>query len=481
MTSATNLHAARSPRLDPGSFRDPAGGVVFLDARVVRYLIDAAGTDLLGLLERSWFQELVADGKVVRSSPLRLSEIPSVSELDSNISNITVVVEHPRIEFLSYPYEWPFEMLRVAAEQQLELTAKAFANGHMLKDATPYNIQFRGTRPIFVDVPSFEQYTAGEGWRAYSQFCRMFLNPLYLHAYGRIAFQPWLRSRLEGIDAGLTRRLLPLHSKVRMSVFIDVVLQSILEQRFANSESIVNAATKRIIPDNVVHSMIGRATKTVERLRRPKADSAWAAYDQTKSHYPPEAEAFKEAFVRGTLERARPRTVWDLGCNTGRFSFISARIAESVIAIDSDEPSIDMLYRRARESQPNILPLVMDLTNPSPNQGWAQGERRGFSERGTADVALCLALIHHVAISGNVPFSRFVDWLASLTRAAVIEFVPKSDVMVQRLLLTRKDVYHRYTPEAFEAAISRRFRIVERAELPNSERVLYWVKRERTL
>jgi len=472
MSALAHLPAAESVILEPGSFRDPAGAVVLQGGRVFRYLTGAAGDDLLALLDAPWFQQLVEVGAVAGSRPLKRTEAPSLFAIDADV---TVVVEHPRIEFVSYAYEWPFEMLRAAAQHQLELTSRAFEHRYIVKDATPYNIQYAGTRPVFIDVPSFEPYAPGEGWRAYSQFSRMFLNPLYVHAYGGIAFQPWLRSSLEGIDTDIVRRLLPLRAKLRKSVFFDVVLQSMLSRRFGNNERVLKSVATRTIPDDVVRGMLGRMTKTIERIRRPKGESAWTGYESAKSHYSGEADAFKEAFVRRTLESARPHTVWDLGCNTGQFSLIAASVAKHVVAIDSDEPSVDALYRRARASHPNILPLVMDLANPSPDQGWAQTERRGFSQRGIADWALCLALIHHIAISGNVPFPRFVDWLASSARSAIIEFVPKSDPMVQRLLLTRKDVYPQYTAERFEAALTQRFRIVERAAVPDCERVLYAV------
>jgi hypothetical protein len=474
MSALAQFQSAEPPVAEPGSFRDPAGGVVLQRGRVFRYLVGTAGDDLLTLLDQPWFRELVSAGDVIDSRPVTRAEAPAIYAMNAGV---VTVVEHPRVGFVSYPYEWPFEMLRAAALLQLELTTRAFEHGYMVKDATPYNIQYVGGRPVFIDVPSFERYTPGEGWRAYSQFCRLFLNPLYLQAYGAIAFQPWLRSSLEGLDTDLVRRLLPLRAKLRKSVFIDVVLHSVLNHRFANDERALNSLATRTIPDNVLRGMLGRMANTIERIRVPKRDSTWVAYETTKSHYSDAADSFRGAFVRKTLQEARPSAVWDLGCNTGQFSAIAAEIAEQVVSIDSDEASVDVLYGRSRDSHPNILPLVMDLGNPSPDQGWAQTERRGFSQRGTADWALCLALIHHLSISGNVPFSRFADWLASFARSAIVEFVPKSDPMVKRLLMTRKDVYDQYTQLHFEAAIARHFTIVERAPVPDCERVLYTVRR----
>ncbi|MEX2245406.1 MAG: class I SAM-dependent methyltransferase [Dehalococcoidia bacterium] len=474
MAAPALLPASEPPIIEPGSFRDPAGGVVLQGGRVFRYFSGTAGTEFLRLLDAPWFGELIRAGGVVESWPLARAQAPALYAL---APEITAVVEHPRIPFVSYAYEWPFQMLRAAALHQLEVTSRALANGHMVKDATPYNVQFTGTRPVFLDAGSFERHTAGEGWRAYAQFCRMFLNPLYLQAYGGIAFQPWLRSSLEGIDTDTVRGLLPLRAKLRWAVFMDVVLQSVLNRRFAKNERALRSLANRTIPDDVVRGMLARMTRTVERTRRGRGSSAWVDYEQTKAHYSAEADAYKEAYVRRTMERDRPGTVLDLGCNTGQFSLIAAGLADHVVAVDSDEASVDALFLRARASHPNILPLVMDLTNPSPDQGWAQAERRGFAQRAEADLALCLALIHHVAISGNVPFGRFVDWLASVARTAIVEFVPKSDPMVERLLFTRKDVYAGYTQKHFEAALAGRFTIVERSALPAGGRVLYTVGR----
>jgi ribosomal protein L11 methylase PrmA len=474
MNAYLDHSAPDAPVAEPGSFRDPAGGVVVHGDRVFRYLIGAAGSNTLTLLESPWYQQLVDHGDVVASRPVRPAEAPQVYAMDSQI---TAVLEHPRIDFISYAYEWPFEMLRAAAQHQLMLTREAFDHGYIIKDATPYNVQFDGARPVFIDIPSFERYEPGEGWRAYSQFCRLFLNPLYLQAYGVTAFQPMLRSSLDGLDTDVVRRLLPLRAKLRRSVFMDVVLQSILNRRFGNNERVLRSVASKKISDDMVRGMLARMTRTVEGIRRRRERSTWVNYAQTKSHYTDEGDAFKESFVRRTLGNARPGSVLDLGCNTGQFSMIAAEIAERVVAVDSDEPSVDALFRQARSNGFNVLPLVMDLTNPSPDQGWGQSERRGFASRGTADWALCLALIHHVSIAGNVPFGRFIDWVASLARAAIIEFVPKDDPMVQRLLLTRKDVYPQYTQSHFEQAVTARFSIVDRVAVPGGGRVLYALAR----
>jgi ribosomal protein L11 methylase PrmA len=211
--------------------------------------------------------------------------------------------------------------------------------------------------------------------------------------------------------------------------------------------------------------------------RRGKAHSPWLDYED-QCHYEPEALQYKDRFVDAALARAKPGVVWDLGCNVGRYSIMAARYASYVVAMDGDEAAVGALYERISDQHTNVLPLTVDLMNPSPRQGWAQEERRGLGERGPAQFALCLALVHHLAISGNVPLGRIVEWLSTVAEAGVVEFVPKSDPMVQVLLRTRQDVYSGYTQAAFEEALREHFEITDMACLPKSERVLYLFRRK---
>ncbi|HWC29179.1 MAG TPA: methyltransferase [Dehalococcoidia bacterium] len=459
-------------RADPGSFRDPSGGVIHANGSVFRYFRGSDAAEFARLTESDFFRSSVDSHLLIATTPVERAKSP---ELYAFAKGAELVVEHPKLPFVSYPYEWPFEMLKAAAECQMEVIRSAFDNGYLVKDATPYNVQFLGCEPTFVDVASIEPYKKGATWAGYTQFCQTFLNPLLLQSITGVPFQPWLRSNLDGIEPDHLRALLPWRSKFRKAVFLDVVLQSWLGRKFADDTKSMKAISKREAPKEVVSALLKRMEKQVSGLKRRKVKTTWSDYEDTKDHYSATADSYKEAFVRSMLTKYSARTVWDLGANRGQFSLIASEMADQVVAIDFDEAAVGALFERLRGKVKNVLPLVIDFLNPSPAQGWGGVERQSLTARSQADSFLCLALIHHLSISGNVPFSLIASWLASIAPSGIVEFVPKDDPMVKRLLLTKKDVYPNYTQEHFEACLKEHFAINERASIPESKRVLYWL------
>jgi ribosomal protein L11 methylase PrmA len=362
-------------------------------------------------------------------------------------------------------------MLKAAALLQLELMNCILPSGFMLKDATPYNIQFIGTEPKFIDIGSFEPYQEGAPWNSYAQFCRMFLNPLLLQSLTGVGYQTWLRNSLDGIDPNELGRVLSLRSKMRKVVFLHVVLQSWLNRKFAANSSASQLQAHRRVQKIDVSGMINSLKRDITRLHPRGVDSPWVNYGETNT-YDSKTTELKQSFVERILSSAKPSMVWDLGCNTGLYSKIAAKHADWVIAMDSDASTVNVLYREVRDRHRNILPLVIDLLNPSPDQGWSQLERRGLAYRGPADFVLCLALVHHLALRGNLPIPLLIKWLSQVTRGGIIEFVPKTDDMVQNLLRWRKDIFEDYSQIAFESALREFFHISETTTLPNG-RVLY--------
>jgi hypothetical protein len=450
------------PRTHPASFRDPDARVVVHEGRIFR-VFNAEGAKRWADFEKTGLPaKLVAEGRMVASTPATL---PGIAD---------PVVEHPRLPFVSYAYEWTFGMLRAAGLLQLDLALEALEKGFILKDATPYNVLFAGPRPVQVDTASFEALPDGAPWTAYTQFCRLFLNPLLLTALTGVPHHAILRGRLDGLPAEELSALLPLRKKLRRGVFTDVLLQGWLNKKLANaSGAFADAAKAAKVSRAQVRGLLDRLRRTLERITAGPPRSMWSRYEQECS-IDAQALAFKDQAVDKALEAAAGKTVWDLGANAGRYSAMAAKKAKVVVSFERDPDACEILYGRALErGLSNVHPVVMDLMDPSPGLGWNGEEREGMSSRGRADFLLCLALIHHLSVGAGLPLAKFFAWLDRSADAGLIEFVPKDDPKVKQLLKWKKDVYPGYTQAVFEAELGRRFKIVARLPLPGNTRVLY--------
>jgi SAM-dependent methyltransferase len=385
------------------------------------------------------------------------------------------ILAHERIPFVSYPYEWPFGMLRDAALLQLELLRGALAEDLVLKDATPYNVQWRGTRPVFVDVGSFERLRGGEPWAGYRQFCMLSLYPLLLQAFRKVPFQPWLRGSLEGITPEECRRLLSVRDRLRRGVLGHVVLHSRLERRYADRRRDVKGELRAAgFHKGLIEANARGLEKLVRRLSWEPERVGWARYGE-EAPYSDADTAAKETFVREAAGRRRSRLVWDLGANDGRFTRLAAANADYTVAVDADPAVVELLYRTlGREQVDGVLPLVIDLADPSPGLGWRGRERAPLEERGRPDLVLCLALVHHLAISSNVPPASFLAWLATLGAEIVLELPTRDDPMVQRLLAAKAPGANPdYDDAVFEQSLEQMFRVERREQLPSGTRILY--------
>ncbi len=457
--------------VEPGSFRDRTSRVFYADGSVLRGLDSRALAEWEALAATRFFPRLVREGKIIGTERLGAPGPPA----PDGITPWTGVLRHARIPFVSFPYEWCFGMLKDAALLTLELLDVGLGEGMILKDATPFNVQWAGARPVFIDVASFERLRPGEPWAGYRQFCEMFLYPLLLQAYRNVAFQPWLRGRIDGIDAMQCWNLMSARDLLRRGVLAHVYLQAKAQSRFADTTHDVRGDLRAAgFHAALIKANIGRLTRLVRRLGWRQLSSAWSEYTVGTAYADREREE-KAAFVERALG-ARPwRLVWDLGCNTGVFSRIAAQHAELVVAMDGDHLVIERLYRDLRrEGAQRILPLVSNVADPSPRLGWRGMERGNLADRGRPDLTLCLALMHHLAISANVPVREIVEWLWSLGGALVIEFVTKADPMVRRLLQNKRDDYADYDRGCFEECLKDRFDVVQVAELAGGTRILYF-------
>ena len=453
---------------EPGSFRDRNGTVFYRDERVLRTMSPRAFANWQRLSKTPFFESHRARGTIVDT---RVAEPDSLSEAAG-------ILEHARIPFVSYPYEWTFGMLKEAALLQLRLLKDALGAGMILKDSTPYNIQWRGAQPVFIDIPSFEPLELGQPWIGYRQFCELYLYPLMLQAYKDVDYRPWLRGRIDGLSAEEMRGLMSARDLLRPGVLLHVVAQSALQRRYSGNatRNIRGSLAEAGFDSALIEANVAKLTKLVAGLSTRPRRSAWSGYESSHSYAPDEFER-KADFVRRAASSRRWRLAWDLGCNTGAFSRIAAEHADCVVAMDGDWLVIETLYEREKEQgSRTILPLVVNLADSSPNQGWQGHERKGLVERGRPELTLCLALIHHIVISANIPMLEFISWLADLGTSVVIEFVGRDDEMVQTLLANREDQYDDYHSDVFRAILERRFRIEDEASLKDGKRHIYFAR-----
>jgi len=459
---------------DPGSFRDPSSRVFRDGARVVRVLDEQAAADFTALEGSKLFERATSDGRLVATR--RLDAVPAeLVDADSSSSTWVAALEHERVAIVSYPYEWTFAMLQDAALLTLDLTLEALDEGLITKDATPYNVQFVGARPVFIDIGSFERLTKGEPWFGYRQFCEMFLNPLLLTARRGIAFQPLLRGSTRGVTPSQTAASLRLRDRARPAVFTHVSLHARLERRYADTERDVRGEVKRAgFGPAIIRAQLQKLRKLVARLDWKASSSTWSEYSE-RGHYGDDDLRAKTDLVRQVAAQRHRGLILDLGANDGFFSDAVVDHADTVVAVDSDALVVDRLYRRLRErGERRILPLVIDLADPPGGIGWRNRERAPFLARVAPDLLLCLAVVHHLAITDTVPLEEIVAWLRDFDAEVVVELPLRSDPMVQRLLRAKKDrTFERYDQSVFEAALERCFDTRAREVLPSGTRVLY--------
>ena len=460
---------------DPGSFRDPTSRVFATADGVWRGLSEAALPDFEALAATDFFRSALDRGDIV-GTELVTDNPPDLPGAWAG------VLRHERIDVRSYPYEWPFEMLRDAARLQLALTRGALSEKLITKDASAYNVLFRGTKPVFIDVGSFERLRGGEPWPGYRQFCEHYLNPLLLQAVRDVPFQPLLRGNVHGIAPGLAADLLRGSGRRQKGTFTHVRLHARAERRYADTdrERDVRSDLKRAgFGPGLIDAQLRNLQKAIDALRWPRhtrQSTAWSTYTE-RSHYTDQDLAAKEAFVTSAVGAATPpRLVLDLGANDGRFSRLAIEAgAASVVAVDSDHVVVDRLYRDLRkEGEQRILPLVIDLSNPSPALGWRNRERPAFVDRVRPDLVLCLAVVHHLALTNTVPLDEVVAFLADFAAPVVVEFPHRDDVMAARLLARKRSgLFDAYNLESWEEALGRRFTVTATSTLPSGTRTLY--------
>ncbi|MEU7614979.1 class I SAM-dependent methyltransferase [Micromonospora rifamycinica] len=459
-------------RAEPGSFRDPANRVFHLGEQVLRGLGPQAAADWRSLAASDFFAGLLAEGKVCGTTAVDPTTLPD--------TGWTTVLRHERIPFVSHPYEWSFGMLRDAALLHLEILRRALEAGFTVKDGSAYNLQWRGATPVFIDIGSFAPLVEGEPWAGYRQFCQTLLYPLLLQAHLGVDFQPWLRARVDGIEPDQLRPLFRGVRRLLPGVPTHVHLHGAMQARNATASSSAVTAQLRDAgySRQLALATVRRLARLVRRLDRRVDGGHWVDYQRTCG-YSTRDRAAKESFVAAAVVAGgTARLVLDLGANDGRYARIAARHAAQVVAVEQDPAVVDTLYRALRaEGDRRILPLVMDLADPSPGGGWGGVERAGFAARTHADLVLALAVVHHLAIGRNVPLPAVVDQLVGYVRPGgrlVVEFVHPQDPMARRLFANKPaGIFPDYRRDEFARLLAARCRIERQQDLPSGTRTLY--------
>lgn len=447
---------------EPGSFRD-SSGFIFTFEEEIYLAIAPSYFENFSLFTNSGLYKFLS----LQKSIVKHSETEKF--LPEEYSSYKII-KPEQIPFISYPYEWSFSQLKNAALLTLAIQKEALKHGMTLKDASAYNIQFIGASPIFIDTLSFEKYEDGKPWIAYRQFCQHFLAPLALMAFKSESLSKLSQIFLDGIPLELTSTLLTKRSYLNSGIASHIHIHSKIQQKITKQKK---SGKKILLTKKQLLNIVEHLIDTVSSLRLKTNKSHWNKY-ALENAYAVKAKEAKSKIISNWLHSIKPKTIFDFGCNTGDYALLASKFSDSIIAMDSDHQCIESFYNLLANSQTkNILPLVVDMANPTPAIGWANEERKTISQRGKADTLLALAFIHHLRISNNVPFSLIAKYFSELTQNLIIEFIPKDDSRVKQMLADREDVFADYTQENFISAFEKYFLIKEHYSLPESGRMFF--------
>jgi len=448
------------------SFRDPSGFLFRQDGIIYRQVNSIYKENYEHLYQSGLYDALIKDSLLIPHEEADLS-FPQPETAFKTI-------KPELIPFISYPYEWCFSQLKDAALTTLRIEKISLDYGMSLKDCSAYNIQFRNGKSIFIDTLSFEKYREGQPWIAYRQFCQHFVAPLSLMSHKDIRLNQLFRIYMDGIPLDLTSSLLPWHTRLKPSLLFHIHLHARSQKHYADKPA---AIRKNKLSRMGLVGIMDHLESAVRKLRWKPYGTEWADYYQNTNYLPQTFEQ-KKIIVAGFLDRIKPVAVWDLGANMGIFSRLVSDRGIPTISFDIDPAAVENNYLECvAKGETSILPLMIDLTNPSSGIGWENKERMSLKERGPADAALALALVHHLAISNNVPLSRIAGFFSDICKWLIIEFVPKTDSQVQKLLATREDIFPDYTQQAFETEFHKFFTISDIVPIQNSKRTLYLMQK----
>lgn len=451
------------------SFKDPSGFIFVENNTVYRQINQSYKENYELLMSSGLYKTLIDKNCLVPHEEVELNK--KFNECFYKF------IKPENINFISYAYEWSFSQLKDAALLTLEIQKLALKYGMTLKDATNFNVQFQNGKPVFIDTLSFDKYEINTPWVAYKQFCQHFLAPLALMSLSDIRLNELLKNHIDGIPLDLTCKLLPSKAKFNFGLLANIFLHSGAQKKYETEELNSKACSPKLTLF-ALNSLIDSLIDSVKSLKLPNIDTEWGKY-YSNTNYTDKAFLSKKESISNFIDIVKPRVVWDLGANRGDFSRIASSQGINTISFDIDPIAVEKNYLYCKHTnESHILPLILDLTNPTPDIGFMNDERLSFIKRANADLTMALALIHHLAISNNLPFDNIANFFSLISPSLIIEFVPKEDSKVQTLLSSREDIFSNYNEVFFKESFTKYFEIIDEKKVIDSKRTLYLMKKK---
>lgn len=450
-----------------GSFRDPSGFLFLKNGVLYRQINHSYKKEYENFINTGLYESLTSDKKLVSHEEVSFEDINDHAAL---------IIKPIFLSFISYPYEWSFSQLKDAALLTLDIMEISLDKDMILKDASAYNIQFMNGKPIFIDTLSFESYKEGLPWVAYKQFCQHFLAPLALMSHTDIRLNKLLMNFIDGIPLDLASSLLPMKTKFNFSLAIHIHAHA-LQQKKNAGQSIKKSDLK--MSKLALQALIDSLKTAINKLSWKPIGTEWEDYYISNNNYNAQSLNSKEKLVENVIHILRPDHVCDFGANDGRFSHITAKYSKLVISCDIDPACVEKNYLYNKNNNlNNIHPLLIDLSNPTPNIGWYNKERDSFINRKKYNLALALGLIHHLAISNNLPLKEIAKFFNDTSEYLLIEWIPKEDSQVIKLLSTRDDIFDNYIEEDFLNNFLHYYTLEETRAIDESVRKLFLFKKK---
>jgi len=460
MTKTNNTHEA--------SFRDPSGHM-FYDGDTLRRVINPIYFPQYKKLSQSGFFKTLIKNKLL------------ISHEETLVSEDKIIITPEKIPFITNPYEWGFEQFKQAALLTLKIQKFALSKGFILKDASAYNVTFHKGKPIFIDTLSFDFYEEGTPWRAYKQFITHFFGPLVLAKYHGTDIFAMLGSFIDGIPVKLIASMLPKRTKISSVLFPNIHLLAKMENKHSEdykAETKIAKLSKKA-QENIISSLYNYISKI-----SLKEASEWGDY-YTKTNYNEGAFKTKKELIRDWVQPLNAKSLIDIGGNDGTFARTVQDIVEDIIVTDIDRNAVDFNFKQLRENkEENMLPFVCDVLQPAPGIGFNNTERNSLIERlktYAPEVTMALALIHHITLSGNVPFEKSAEFFSKFSKYLIIEFPTREDSWVESLLVRKREFINHfdfYNETNFEMGYTSHFELLKKERVTGTKRIMYLYRKK---